>query len=152
MKSKTNSKAGPTAIEAVVKFLPIFEAIAPDDFAQLVGSTEVPGEIPFMGHLEYHPAVSQFMHACYENGMVLSFDWGAWSDEAHRYMKDPQLIRAASLKTCMKLLTTHLRAERFCDGHLEDVLRSGHITAVLRRLQQFAKRNHCGSGATQRIY
>jgi hypothetical protein len=92
-----------------------------------------------MGQLEYHPTVSAFMHVCYENGMVFSFNWGAWSDEAHRYMKDPQLIMSAGLKTCMKLLTTHLRAERFCYGHLEGVLRSGHITAILRRLRQFAE-------------
>ena len=139
VKSKTKSQTVPAGMAAVIAFLPIFEAIAPDDFAKLVGSSEVPGEIPFMGHLEYHPAVYKFIDACYENGMVLSFDWGAWADEAHRYMSDPQRVLSASLDTCMKLLTTHLRAERFCDGHLADVLRSGHITAVLRRLQQLAK-------------
>jgi Family of unknown function (DUF6508) len=141
MKSKTKSHTVSAQIAAITAFLPIFEAIAPHDFAQLVGSTNVPGEIPFMGHLEYHPAVYKFMDACYENGLVLSFDWGAWSSEAHRYMKDPQLITAAGLKTCMKLLTTHLRAERFCDGHLEEVLRSGHIATVLRRLESFESRH-----------
>ena len=139
MKSKTKPQTGPAGIAAITVFLPLFEAIAPDDFAHLVGSTDVPGEIPFMGHLEYHPAVYKFIDACYENGMVLSFDWEAWSEEARRYMGDPQLVMAAGLNTCMKLLTTHLRAERFCDGHLEGVLRSGHIIAILRRFQQFAK-------------
>jgi hypothetical protein len=138
MKSKTKSQTVSARIGAITAFLPIIEAIAPDDFAHLVGSTSVPGETPFMGHLEYHPAVYQFMHACYENGIVLSFDWIAWSDEAHRYMNDPQLVMSAGLKTCMKLLTTHLRAERFCDGHLGEVLQSGHITAILRRLQQLS--------------
>jgi hypothetical protein len=131
VKSKTKSQSLHAGIAAVIVFLPIFEAIAPDDFAQLVGSTEVPGEIPFMGHLEYHPAVYEYMAACYENGVVLSFDWGAWADESHRYMRDSRLVMSASLNTCIKLLTTHLRAERFCDGHLEEVLRSGHITAML---------------------
>lgn len=139
MKSKTKSQTVPAGIEAITTFLPIFEAIGPDNFARLIGSTEVAGEIPFMGHLEYHPEVYKFIDACYENGMVLSFDWGAWSDEARRYMKDPQLVMSANLSTCKKLLTTHLRAERFCDGHLEGVLRSGHIATVLRRLRQFAE-------------
>ena len=138
MKSKMKSKAIPAGMEEVIAVLPIFEAIAPDEFARLIGSSEVTGEIPVMGHLEYHLEVYKFMDACYENGMVLSFDWGAWSDEALRYMKDSRLVMSASLNTCMKLLTTHLRAERFCDGHLEGVLRSGHITAILRRLQRFA--------------
>jgi O-acetyl-ADP-ribose deacetylase len=141
VKSKTKSKTVSAGIEAITVFLPIFEAIAPDDFAQLLGSSVGVGEIPVLGHLEYHPAVYKFMDTCYENGMVLSFDWGAWSDEAHRYMSVPQLVTSASLNTCMKLLTTHLRAERFCDGHLEGVLRSGHITAILRRLQQFRRRH-----------
>jgi hypothetical protein len=141
MKSKTKPQTGPAGIAAITVFLPIYEAIAPDDFAHLVGSTEVEGEIPVMGHLEYHPAVHKFMDACYENGMVLSFDWGAWSEEAHRHMRDPRLVMSASLNTCMKLLTTHLRAERFCDGHLAEVLRSGHINAILRRLTQFVRVN-----------
>ena len=97
MKSKTKSKALRSGIEAVVRFLPIFEAIAPDDFAKLVGSTEVPGEIPFMGHLEFQPAVHEFMAACYEDGMVLSFDWGAWSEEARRYMGDNRLVMCATV-------------------------------------------------------
>jgi Family of unknown function (DUF6508) len=147
LKSRTKSQAVPSGIEAVIKFLPIFEAIAPDDFAHLMGSTDVAGEIPFMGHLEYHPAVYKFMDACYENGMVLSFDWGAWAHEARGYMRDPQLVMSARLNTCKKLLTTHLRAERFCDGHLEEVLRSGHITAILQRLQQFVKRQNSGDQA-----
>jgi hypothetical protein len=83
VKSKTKSKAVPARMGAVIAFLPIFEAIAPDDFAQLVGTTEVPGEIPFMGHLEYHPAVCKFMD-------------------------------------------------------FEEVLRSWHITAILRTLKQVA--------------
>jgi Family of unknown function (DUF6508) len=132
------SKTVPAGIQAVVVFLPIFEAIDPDNFAHLVGSTDVAGEIPFMGHLEYHPAVYKFMDACYENGMVLSFDWGAWSRQAHRYMRDPPLVMSAKLNTCMKLLTAHLRAERFCDGHLQEVLESGHITSILRRLKSIA--------------
>lgn len=139
MTSIKKSPTVPPGIQAVVIFLPIFESISPDNFAQLIGSSDGGEKVPVMGHLEYHPAVYKFIDACYENGMVLSFDWGAWSDEARRYMKDPQLVMSANLSTCKKLLTTHLRAERFCDGHLEGVLRSGHITAILRRLRQFAE-------------
>jgi hypothetical protein len=34
-----------------------------------------------------------------------------------------------------KLLTTHIRADRFIEGHLAGVLENGHIVAVLRRLR-----------------
>jgi len=34
-----------------------------------------------------------------------------------------------------KLLTTHVRKERFCEGHLLAMFESGHIVNVLRRLK-----------------
>jgi hypothetical protein len=107
--------------------------------ARYCESADGTDERPAIGHLEYHPAVHEFMLACYEGGLVLSFDWGAWADEVRRYMRDPLLVASASLVTCIKLLTAHLRAERFCDGHLQNVLRSGHVVAILQRLQQFTK-------------
>ena len=41
-------------------------------------------------------------------------------------------LASADLLTLRKLLTTHIRADRFTEGHLE----SGHITAILRQLKQ----------------
>jgi hypothetical protein len=31
-----------------------------------------------------------------------------------------------------------VRYQRFCDGHIGEVIKSGHITAILRRLKQLA--------------
>jgi hypothetical protein len=53
-------------------------------------------------------------------------------------MSDPALVATARLSTCIKLITASLRYERFCDGHMEDVIKSGHIVAILRRLKQLA--------------
>lgn len=125
-------------IQTVVKFLPIFENINPDDFAHMNPPPVIREDVLVLGHIEYHETVHEFMKACYENAFVQSsFDWVGWASEGRRYMKDPVLVGSARLATCIKLVTAHLRAERFCDGHLEDVLRSGHITAILRRLQEF---------------
>ena len=33
------------------------------------------------------------------------------------------------------LLTTHVRCDHFVEGHFAGMLESGHITAILRRLQ-----------------
>ena len=35
-----------------------------------------------------------------------------------------------------ELVTAHVRADRFVEGHLVSVFESGHITAILRRLKQ----------------
>jgi hypothetical protein len=125
-------------IQAVTKFLPIFENMNPDEFAHIIPHPDSTEDCHVVGHLEYHRTVYEFMKACYENGFVQSFDWPAWGREARRYMGDRALVRSARLATCIKLITAHLRDERFCDGHLQDVLMSGHITGILRRLEQLA--------------
>ena len=140
-------------IRAVIKYLPIFENINPDDFAHMIPPRETTKKVSAakqqqtddgvyweanIGNLEYHQAVYEFMKACYANGFVQPFDWPAWAKEASRYMDDPALVASARLTTCIKLITASLRYERFCDGHLGEVLVSGHITAILRRLKQLA--------------
>lgn len=125
-------------IRAVIKFLPIFESIKPNAFShpvRLPGNEDVCYGI---GHVEFHPAVYEFTKACYESGFIQSFDWPAWGREARRYMENPALLGSAKLATCIKLITTHIRYERFCDGHLHSVFESGHLTAILRRLEQLA--------------
>ena len=56
MKSKMKQRSVRSRIEAVVMFLPIFEAIALDNFAQLLDSSDDTKDIPVMVHLEYHAA------------------------------------------------------------------------------------------------
>jgi hypothetical protein len=127
-------------IRAVTKFLPILEKINSNDFSH---SVRLPGNEDVcygIGHVEFHPAVYAFTKACYENGFVQpSFDWPAWAREARRYMADPALVASARLETCIKLITAHLRNERFCDGHLHSVFESGHLTTILRRLNQLVR-------------
>jgi hypothetical protein len=141
----------PTAaqIGGVVAFLPRLEGIAKDEFGHWETPPQRNDNTIELGNLEYHPAVDAFVRACYDNEFVQSFDWVAWSDEAQRYLDDSSLISSADLATCIKLITTHLRKERFSEGHLEAMLRSGHIVAILRRLRQLAEGASTPSGASQ---
>lgn len=125
-------------ILAVTKFLSIMESINPEDLARVVKPPAFAEDSLVVGHLEYHPAVYEFIRACYDHGLVQPFDWPAWAKQGRRYMSDPALVASARLATCIKLITASLRYERFCDGHLEEVIKSGHIAAVLRRLEQLA--------------
>jgi hypothetical protein len=127
-------------IRAAAKFLPIFENIKPDDFSH---SVRLPGQEDVcygVGFVEFHPAVNAFIEACYDNGFVQSFDWPASAGEAQQYMADPKLVASASLTTCIKLVTGHIRYERFCDGPLHWQFESGHLTAILRRLEELAEK------------
>lgn len=119
--------------------MPIFESINPEDLERPVKPPELAKGSLEVGRYEYHPAVDEFMQACYDNGFVQrTFDWPAWAKEGSRYVSDATLVASANLATCIKLIMASVRYERFCDGHLGEVIKSGHIAAILRRLEQFA--------------
>jgi hypothetical protein len=82
------------------------------------------------------PQAYAFLKALYDNGWIVPFDWGSWQDEAVRYANDETLLQEADLETLRKLLTTRVRKGRFCEGHLAYTLASGHMAAMLQRLQR----------------
>ncbi|WP_164103726.1 DUF6508 domain-containing protein [Candidatus Laterigemmans baculatus] len=90
------------------------------------------GQLPFFGPSESY---LEFYKALYEHGWVVPFDWSKWQDEAQRYVESPEKIDTADAATVQKLFTTHARADRFCEGHLAEMFRSGHILCLLRRLR-----------------
>lgn len=93
-----------------------------------------PGVMPWF---EFSPAVSQFHQAIYDHGWVLtSFDWPAWQETAERYVAEPERIDAADLRTIQQLFTTHVRQDRFCEGHLAAMIECSHIMRLLTRLRE----------------
>jgi hypothetical protein len=115
-------------IQAVLKFLPLFEQ---PDFS--------PGEwITQEGHLPYFsytPAVLDFIRALSGNGFIQPFNWMNWR-EGEQLVDHPALLEQASLQTLRKLLTAHVRADRFSEGHLAAMFASGYITKILKRMAE----------------
>ena len=46
------------------------------------------------------------------------------------------LLSKANLQTLRKLLTAHVRADRFTEGHLAAMFESGHMTMILKRIAE----------------
>ena len=63
-------------------------------------------------------------------------DWVQWQDVAVEYVDLPDKINSADVVTIKKLFTTHVRKDRFCEGHLAAMFKNGHIVALLRRLKE----------------
>lgn len=123
------------AIERILAFLPYFESGAPDASTVGGGQEIEPGvfQMPFAFCSE---RVDEFMGALNDEGFVQQdFDWPSWQARAEDYFKDPELLDNAGLEDIVRLFTTHLRGERFCDGHFARMIESGHVLAVLRRSQ-----------------
>ena len=125
-------------IERVLAFLSVFE----DSEARLY---EIETKVLTMDPYRYADVVYRFVDTLYREGFVVPFDWPAWQEQAQQLMDDPALLVSVDLATLQKLLTTHVRAERFTSGHLAQIIDSGHLRAILRRLQAI----HAGMAAGQ---
>lgn len=119
---------GPQQLDAILAFLPIFERPG-----YVFGEWRSPeGQVP---HYSTSSDVNDFAGALYKQRMVFVFDWVSWQEEAERYHSDPGALETADLLTLSKLLTTHVRRDRFVEGHLGSMMECGHIAAILRRLK-----------------
>ena len=77
------------------------------------------------------------MQILYANDWVTpEVDWVQWQDVAVEYVDLQEKIDSADVVTLKKLFTTHVRKDRFCEGHLATMFENGHIVvALLRRLK-----------------
>lgn len=83
----------------------------------------------------------EFSRALYDNDWITSaFDWTKWRASAEEFVNSPKKIETADAATIQQLLTTHVRADRFCEGHLASMIENGHIAALLRRLKSIREK------------
>lgn len=121
-------------INKVLRFLPVFEK-EDYEFGQYTLTEFESGSSPFPFY-DYRQTVIEFEQTLYEEGFIIDFDWPKWQDEAKRLHCDREALEKADLETLQKLLTTHTRKDRFCEGHLAAMLREGHVAAILNRLKE----------------
>lgn len=116
-------------IDSILVFLDRFEAVG---FSAETRNTPE-GPTPSFA---FDEVLLEFQQALYDNGWVTpSFDWTEWQDKAQEFVESPAKIKSADAKTIQRLFTTHVRKERFCEGHLASMFENGHVVALLRRLK-----------------
>lgn len=119
-------------IDRLLKFLPMLESREPaGNWSN--SEPDAMGRV-WMPTFDFTPGFSEFIRALEDNDWVRPFDWPGWQPEAERYFATPDLMAAADVGVLRKLLTTHVRKERFLEGHLNDMVKSGHLAAIVRRL------------------
>ena len=133
MRNKGQKTVTVEGIDKVLKFLPIFEKEG-YSFCEWKNGEEENGVSTFP-HCSYSKEVCEFEGTLYEEGFIINFDWGKWQEQAKLCYSKPGLLNTADIITLQKLLTTHIRKDRFCEGHLAGVLEDGHIVKILLRLK-----------------
>lgn len=122
--------------------LPFLERFTADGFSVGTWHTN-PG---YLSSFEISESVTEFQQSLYEHGWIKSnFDWPKWQETAQEYVQHPEKVLSADVVTIQRLFTTHVRKERFCEGHLAEMFENGHIVALLQRLSKIrtAANNAC---------
>ena len=114
-------------LDRVLAYRPVFER-QPDELY------EVRMEVSMLDPYVYAAEVNQFIQALYQENLVIAFNWIAWKDEAEQFVNDPERLQTADLATLQKLLTSHVRADRFCSGHFAQMIEMRHMLVILNRL------------------
>jgi len=132
---------GVEQIDAVLKYLPRLEE---EDYR--FGEWGVPEN--HMPYFLFSPEANEFVRALYEEGIVIAFDWQDRWEEAKRYELNREALRTADLLTIRKLLTTHVRKDRFVEGHLASICDQGLLRAILERLKEIRAEMANGASAS----
>ncbi len=71
-------------------------------------------------------------------GFTSPFDWGTWIEEmgGKDWAVNFDTVASADLDTIRRLATTHLRINRFVEGHFDHLVDIGYLTRVYERLKQ----------------
>jgi hypothetical protein len=92
--------------------------------------------------------LDQLVQRCYEAGWVLAdFDWTEWESAAFELSTHPERLAASDALTLAKLLTTHIRKDRFVEGHLASMAECRVLEAIGRRAQSLASQLRDGAGS-----
>ncbi|MCK5707503.1 MAG: hypothetical protein KAI43_07595 [Candidatus Aureabacteria bacterium] len=125
-------KTTKNSIDILLKYLPLLESpnfnIGKWDF------TEKDSIMSFF--YTYSDIVNDFIYDLYGEGFIIPYNWPKWQKEADHYYHDPNLIKSADIKTLQKILTLHVRKERFKEGHLGTMIEAGHIQNILKQLSR----------------
>jgi hypothetical protein len=122
-------------IQAVISYLPVF--LKPDFSAGEWINHE--GHLPY---INYSPEILNFIRALGENGFIQPFKWMQWV-EGEQLVDHSSLLQKVGLQTLRKLLTAHIRADRFSEGHLAAMFESGHIVMILERMMEIYHSSTC---------
>ena len=119
-------------LEALTAFGPVMAA---DGFKV---RCDVPVAEPgiYLG-VAYSDEICRFIEMVYECGWVRALRWSEWAGSTYgrRMMEDSTAMASANADDLTYVLTTCVRADRFCDGYLGDAFDTGVIARVVARAE-----------------
>lgn len=114
--------------DTLVKFIDYFSQ--KNQFYQITNSAS-------LQTYNYSKEVYQFLDWLQREGLLDNeLNLATFESKAKEIMNDSEYLKKINLETLKKLLTFHLRCEKFSNGHLATIIDSKHLVNCLKRLEQ----------------
>jgi hypothetical protein len=85
----------------------------------------------------FHSDKHQLLAVMHETNFTAPFDWGSWIQSLPEgALNDPNVLDNADLDTLRRLVTAHIRMDRFNGGHLDEILASGYMDRAIARARE----------------
>ncbi|MBU1014808.1 MAG: hypothetical protein KKG99_17575 [Bacteroidetes bacterium] len=119
------------APEEIKKILEFKSVIESDSINKALSATNEPYEF------YEEENITQFLQQLDISGFNLIFDYQAWLEEqSYEKLSDLDFLQKADLDTLRKLMTAHIRTERFLTGHLKEQFGNGYMAIFFARLEE----------------
>ena len=120
-------------IDSLLRYIPLF---GDPEYRPIVRLSNGSGREPYPIWAE---EVRKFYQELEYDGFLLEYDTPVLQKELKRYIDDPSLLSAIDLETICRLFTAHLQRETFSEGHFPEMVRCGHMCALLERLGEISR-------------
>lgn len=81
--------------------------------------------------------VEAFLTQLDVSGFNLIFDYPAWlNEQTGDILTDVNFLKKADMQTLRKVMTAHVRTERFASGHLKEQFENGYMASFFVRLEE----------------
>lgn len=82
-----------------------------------------------------HELKSQIIELIYDNELIYPFDWTNWKEGVNFIENENHNYEEKDLIFLIKLLTLHVRKDRFCEGWLDQMLNDKTIFYILSAIK-----------------
>ncbi len=115
-------------MDNILDYLPYFSNPENEFYENIYNPSQKP-------YKKYSKEVHKFCLTLYHENMIQTFPWKTYTKQAREYYNKPTLIAEADLPTIQKLFTIPLRAEKYCQGQLGNMIDNEIILKLLLRLK-----------------
>jgi hypothetical protein len=125
--------------ESVFDLIPTIEQTK--DFGEYIPMEKISDNFSIYKGFKSSNIVDEFVHRVYQSNIIISFDWMQWDKGKEIIESKTTDFSSFDKYTLCKLLVTHVRNDRFCDGWLVSCFDNGSILGILKALEKIIQSN-----------